>query len=524
MWLVGEVDMTSPAIIDVAVITVVTELELLAASRLFKFDFDQPHEVDAWGPYWFLKIPARHYPRPLDVLVTCIGRDSNYRSGSFTSRLLATRRPRFLILCGIAAGLEGKVGLGDVVISEQVVGYDIGRSTPEGLEPRFDWKQPPAPVLNELRRLNVVIRPSWYDHFRSAQALLSSAELPPAGRTTDPDSHFGTIASGEKLLADGRLAELRKRYDEKIRAGEMEAIGLANAADPDKIPWVVVRGISDFGDPATKEHREKDRYHATAANSSAAYVRALLEHFSPHLFSDHQRLSSAFNLQVEALANRILHAARDGSTSLASVRRKLYELADEWESLVGPAPEDLLLIDRYELEMDYSSPHSTSNVLNLSMLSLSRSAATQFEEILTATRPASDDDLRLEVTPPLSVAVDPDMSSDRKKRVVIHFPRLRRGRRLSFGLNFQWCGTSTSTVQRWHEFVTDFLVTQLDLVIRTAHRIRILSLEEHTSSGEPRHLLQDEFTIVERPESMRITLLSPRFNRKYRIGFELLTE
>ena len=50
----------------------------------------------------------------------------------------------------------------------------------------------------------------------------------------------------------------------RIEAGEMEATGLALTCERHQIPWLVVRGISDFGD-----RLKNDMFHLFAAKMAA---------------------------------------------------------------------------------------------------------------------------------------------------------------------------------------------------------------------------------------------------------------
>jgi len=64
-----------------------------------------------------------------------------------------------------------------------------------------------------------------------------------------PSYKTGVILSGEKLLADGSLPQMQLDYSERVRVCEMEGSGFASACDEYSIPWLIFRGISDFGDP-----------------------------------------------------------------------------------------------------------------------------------------------------------------------------------------------------------------------------------------------------------------------------------
>src|SRR5207249_1098766 len=59
----------------------------------------------------------------------------------------------------------------------------------------------------------------------------------------------------------------------KIAAGEMEAAGFATACDKHKTDWLVVRGISDFGDKF-----KTSAFFVFAAKSAAVVLCDLIRH------------------------------------------------------------------------------------------------------------------------------------------------------------------------------------------------------------------------------------------------------
>jgi nucleoside phosphorylase len=85
--------------------------------------------------------------------------------------------------------------------------------------------------------------------------------------TTDPDIHYGIIASGNTLVKD---AASRDRILADVGEGcicfEMEAAGLMN-----HFPCLVIRGICDYADS-----HKNDRWQRYASATAAAYAKELL--------------------------------------------------------------------------------------------------------------------------------------------------------------------------------------------------------------------------------------------------------
>jgi nucleoside phosphorylase len=85
--------------------------------------------------------------------------------------------------------------------------------------------------------------------------------------TTDPDIHYGTIASGNTLVKDAAARErIVADVGEDCICFEMEAAGLMN-----HFPCLVIRGICDYADS-----HKNDRWQRYASATAAAYAKELL--------------------------------------------------------------------------------------------------------------------------------------------------------------------------------------------------------------------------------------------------------
>jgi hypothetical protein len=103
----------------------------------------------------------------------------------------------------------------------------------------------------------------------------------PAGQEAEFAAHVATsitvrrstIASGEKLLRDPSKLHAVRRLHGKVEVGEMEAAGFVAACRIGAVPWMVIRGISDFGDEL-----KDDRFHELAACAASAVVHDFVTH------------------------------------------------------------------------------------------------------------------------------------------------------------------------------------------------------------------------------------------------------
>jgi hypothetical protein len=108
-------------------------------------------------------------------------------------------------------------------------------------------------------------------HFRRPNAITDPRFRIDEQSAVVPAVFRGLIGSGDVLMRDAAYRdELARRHG--LLAVEMEAAGVAAAADARGKHWFAVRGISDYCENATKN----DLWHAYAALTAAAYVRGLL--------------------------------------------------------------------------------------------------------------------------------------------------------------------------------------------------------------------------------------------------------
>lgn len=135
--------------------------------------------------------------------------------------------PDVLINTGVAGSLDTQINIGDIVVSEDAVQHDMDASAvgdPVGQVPRMNVLAFPAdPVL-----------------------VKKAAE---ANRKANPDiqTFTGRIASGDQFISGG---EKKKQIQEffHARCAEMEGAAIAHGAYLNKIPYVILRAISDKAD------------------------------------------------------------------------------------------------------------------------------------------------------------------------------------------------------------------------------------------------------------------------------------
>jgi nucleoside phosphorylase len=153
---------------------------------------------------------------------------------------LDTIKSKIVIMMGIAFGVdEKKQNIGDVLISETIIPYNLKRVGDKGNIPRGVEKQSSMLLLNRFK--NITTWEHLIEDGSKAKCIIAK------------------VLSGEELIDSiVRRNELLAIYPE-ARGGEMEGGGVAasceNIAD-----WILVKGICDFADGqkgTDKKRRQK---------------------------------------------------------------------------------------------------------------------------------------------------------------------------------------------------------------------------------------------------------------------------
>lgn len=313
-------------VVDVVILTVIPA-ELEAARRVLQLDNDS-REKDPDGTVYFRgAVRSELARRDYAIVLTCIGSAGNSGAAAAASTAIAKYHPRAVLLMGIAAGIRDKLQIGEVVLSDRVVAYEPAAlvSSADGTEvqPRPEIDRAPHTMIQDVMS------------YRSDPARLRTAferaggTIPtvPAGREDEFLTHVAsaigacqaTIASGEKLLRDpSKLLAVREQHG-KVEVGEMEAAGLVDSCRRGSVPWLVIRGISDFAD----EFKD-DRFHTFASCAASAVLHDFIAHGLD--------LSTASSLYARKHDASVLHRAVPSTQPLPDLAERVYmdKLADTY--------------------------------------------------------------------------------------------------------------------------------------------------------------------------------------------------
>lgn len=185
-------------------------------------------------------------------------------------------KPNRVVLVGIAGSLEPKqLKLGDVVVSDEIYGYEVGDAEESGLSFRPTFNQISALDFDRVRafRNDPEAYRNWQEECREGATAIGLK-----GVTRLPELHLEAIASGNYVVKSKDFAKrLQRELSPQNKAVEMEARGLFQALriHGRRTDVLMIRGISDYADEnkAELEKKTKDAWRTFATANAARLLR-----------------------------------------------------------------------------------------------------------------------------------------------------------------------------------------------------------------------------------------------------------
>ncbi|WP_094752189.1 5'-methylthioadenosine/S-adenosylhomocysteine nucleosidase [Psychromonas sp. CD1] len=175
-------------------------------------------------------------------------------AASIASTLLLDKfKPDYIINTGSAGGFDKKLNVGDIIISKEVrfhdvdltaFGYEIGQMA-----------QLPAAFQADPTLINI--------------AQQATKSLPHLTFTQ------GLICTGDIFMADPKKTDIARQNFPDMLACEMEAAAIAQVCYQFKIPFVIIRSLSDIA--GKKSEVSFDKFLPIAAKNSSMLIEEMLK-------------------------------------------------------------------------------------------------------------------------------------------------------------------------------------------------------------------------------------------------------
>ncbi|MBF9223778.1 phosphorylase family protein [Hymenobacter ruricola] len=191
---------------------------------------------------------------------------TNVNASLETGQALTYFQPHYAFFVGVAGGLKD-VNIGDLVIGDDVYGYERGKATDNGFSAR------PGVGASSYQLERAATAFSQSTEWRTIAARLPTAAFP-----NPVQVYTGTIASGEKVDAsvESELHQFLRVHCGHALAIEMEGYGFLKAARQHPATQaLLLRGISDLVEDKQGADRRGSQPYACA--NAAAFVIAFVQ-------------------------------------------------------------------------------------------------------------------------------------------------------------------------------------------------------------------------------------------------------
>ena len=171
-----------------------------------------------------------------------------------------------LFFVGVAGAIDPRLKQGDIVISSGLVQHDMDA------RPMFDRYIIPA--LNEKF---LISKENWLDWtISSLEDSSKKGDLYSFGSI-----YSGLIATGDEFVSEQILVSRLKEDFKELLCVEMEGAAVAQVAIQERIPWQILRVISDNANESSPQDFEQ--FLNIYKQNSAKIIRALIKdiYFSP---------------------------------------------------------------------------------------------------------------------------------------------------------------------------------------------------------------------------------------------------
>ena len=163
-----------------------------------------------------------------------------------------------IVNTGVAGSLDAKLDIGDLVISTEAIYHDFDC---HAINPNY--------IVGQVPGLSVRA-------FPADQALAESA-FAAATECGDCNVCMGVIASGDQFVSSGSQKK-QIVQDTGALCTDMEGAAIAHASWKNKIPFVVIRAISDKADDSAQ--MDYPTFEAIAAQRCAGVTRCMAKRFA----------------------------------------------------------------------------------------------------------------------------------------------------------------------------------------------------------------------------------------------------
>ena len=248
---------------DLAIITALRETELEAVLNIKEANWELLKVEN--DPTIYYRGIFKNDTKSIRVVAAASSQMGMPSTAVLSTKMIENFKPRYLTMVGIAAGVNGAGGFGDILIAEQSWDYGSGKIEYNKELEKRQFKPDPRPIAIDYEikeKLSIVLKK--YTNRIYEEWI---GEKP----NTVLKAILGPVASGAAVVQDPNvISEQGLSVNRKLIGIEMEIYGLYCAASQSKQPrpmFFALKSISDFAD-----QEKSDKYRKYAAFTSARYL------------------------------------------------------------------------------------------------------------------------------------------------------------------------------------------------------------------------------------------------------------
>jgi adenosylhomocysteine nucleosidase len=211
--------------------------------------------------------------------------------------LISQCAPDAIFSCGAAGSLDTRYKIGDIIVGKHTIQHDYGFVVPETFI-HFGF---------QIRKANK--QAVFLKEFPADSELLRIAQSANTQCTDQAQIVYGSILTGDQIiLSSAKRQSLANQFN--ALAVDMESAAIAQVAYMQNVPFLAVRGISDYADesvPLDFSKLDPNEFGTYPSASPGEKIRLLTKAF--RYFARHP---SAFTLSLQA-RQHIKKAARSSA-------------------------------------------------------------------------------------------------------------------------------------------------------------------------------------------------------------------
>ena len=203
-------------------------------------------------------------------VVLVFSRWGKVASATTATHLINDFKVSEILFTGVAGAIEPSINIGDVVLGEELYQHDMDASP---MVERFEVPLLRKKSFSSNTERNLILSNSIREFLARKEEFITSEQLTFFG-ITNPKKVEGKIASGDQFNLDLQTIDKIRNDLPGVLCVEMEGAAVAQVCYEYKLPFNIVRTISDRADD--NSHIDFPRF---ATEVASRYAQGIIEHY-----------------------------------------------------------------------------------------------------------------------------------------------------------------------------------------------------------------------------------------------------